>query len=54
MANLETQCTTLLNAEYYSNKLNYYLGQGGKEGDNQVVSIGKVYKYDESTGEYTE
>ena len=54
MANLETQCTTLLNAEYYSSKLNYYLGQGGKEGDNQVVTIGKVYKYDEATGEYTE
>jgi hypothetical protein len=37
MANLETECTTLLNAQYYSENMKYYLGQGAKEGDNKAV-----------------
>jgi hypothetical protein len=29
MVDLETECTTLLNPDYYVNKLWYYLGQQG-------------------------
>ena len=53
MANLETQCETLLNAQYYSEKLSYYLGQGAKVADNKVVETGNIFTYDEATAVYT-
>ena len=33
MVDLETECTSLLNPEYYSTKLKYYLGQQAKYKD---------------------
>lgn len=50
----KSECTTLLNAEYYSSKLRYYLGQQGKFSDVQKVEVVLTYTYDDLTMTFAE
>ena len=52
MADVETECESLLNSEFYSSRLKYLLGQGGVISDAQRVEVTEIYTHDEQTGEY--
>lgn len=51
MVNLETECESLLNAEYYSSKLWAYLGQVSKE--KLQVKVSEIWEYDVAKMKYT-
>ena len=51
MANLETECSTLLNAENYASNLQVYLGQVNNE--KIPVTVSEVWQYDVEQRKYT-
>ena len=53
LADLETECTNVLNSQFYSTKLQYALGQGAPDNTKITVTLGDVYIFDETTSKYT-
>lgn len=53
MADLETECTNVLNAEYFSTKLKYALGITSPENRNIDVTLGDIYTFSGETQKYT-
>lgn len=51
--NIETECVNTLNAEYYSSKLKFYLGQAGKIADAKAFEVAEVWKFDDANSVYT-
>ena len=43
MADLESECTNNLNAEFFSNKLEYYMGISGVVNDNKAVTVDELW-----------
>jgi hypothetical protein len=48
----ETECTSVLNAEYYATKLKYYMGKSASFSDQLPIEIGDIYFYDDQTSEF--
>jgi len=53
MANLETECDNLLNPEFYSSKLEVYLGQEGRSNENIKVKLNELWSYNDKTMTYS-
>ena len=53
MANLETECTNNLNAEFFSNKLQYYMGISSVVNLNKDITVSELWSFDDQTMEYT-
>ena len=51
---LKADCENLLNPEFYSSKLMYYLGQQGKFSEVKDVEIEAVFTYDDVKMQYGE
>lgn len=51
--NIETECANTLNAEFYSSKLKFYLGQAGKIADAKAFEVSEVWSFDDDTSVYT-
>jgi len=49
MADLQTECSNVLNAEYYSTKLKYALGITSPENRNIDVVLGDIYTFNAET-----
>ena len=53
VVDLDSACTTTLNADYYTTDLNVYMGQGATAASAKTVTVTEVYTYDATTFEYT-
>jgi hypothetical protein len=47
MANLQTECSNLLNPEFYSTNLQVYMGTKGLPSKNKDVAIGEIWTYND-------
>ena len=53
MVDLETECTSLLNSDYYASKLWYYLGQQGNADPKQVIPYTPYTGWDADNDKFT-
>jgi len=53
MANLQSECSNLLNPEFYSTKLQVYLGFRGLPSQNKQVTIGEIWTFNDETQVYS-
>jgi len=52
MVDLENECTSLLNPDYYASKLWYYLGQQGNADPKQVIPVSPYTSWDATEMKY--
>lgn len=52
LVDLQTECESVLNAEFYSSKLKYYPGKGAAGSSRRTVNTGKIYLYDDQTDQF--
>lgn len=53
MADIETECESLLNAEYYSSKVQYLMGGGATGAGSKDVKVAEVWQFDDALKTYT-
>jgi len=47
MANLEEDCGSLLNAEYYSSKVQYLMGEGAIASNVEPIKVAELWQFDD-------